>query len=105
MLHASATTVVLVLQTSLVCFGTKKDIATRDLMFYRRVGIVWTYMGPFLAKWLFGYLPMRRVISGAASDDETFFSLRDSNAWLYSSNWVDPSGASCWCEHLPIILF
>eukprot|EP00750_Incisomonas_marina_P006218 INCI14373.1.p1 GENE.INCI14373.1~~INCI14373.1.p1 ORF type:complete len:347 (+),score=32.77 INCI14373.1:127-1167(+) len=91
--------------TSLVCFGTKKDIATRDLMFYRRVGIVWTYMGPFLAKWLFGYLPMRRVISGAASDDETFFSLRDSNAWLYSSNWVDPSGASCWCEHLPIILF
>tara|TARA_R110000737_G_scaffold339236_1_gene360968 strand:+ start:552 stop:1439 length:888 start_codon:yes stop_codon:yes gene_type:complete len=71
---------------SKTCFGTKRVVSVKTFEAYFKLGLMWRYIAPILAKKQ-GYFDARKFRFG--SDSETKQSLLDSIAWVIPSQWVD----------------
>jgi len=68
------------------CFGTKRVVTAKTFEAYVKLGVVWRYLAPLLAKHQ-GYLDAKKYRLG--SDNETKQSLAESLAWVQPGHWRD----------------
>ena len=68
------------------CFGTKRVVTAKTFEAYFKLGFVWRYIAPMLAKKQ-GYLDAKKFRFG--SDSETQQSLSESITWVKPGPWRD----------------
>jgi pimeloyl-ACP methyl ester carboxylesterase len=73
---------------SKTCFGTKRIVTAKTLEAYFKLGFMWRYIAPMLAKNQ-GYFDAKKFRFG--SDSETQQSLSESIAWVIPGQWHDQS--------------
>ena len=68
------------------CFGTKRVVTVKTFEAYFKLGLMWRYIAPILAKKR-GYFDAKKFKFG--SDSETLLSLKESIAWVIPGQWRD----------------
>ena len=71
---------------SKTCFGTKRVVTAKTFEAYFKLGFMWRYVAPLLAKNL-GYFDAKKFRFG--SDSETKQSLKESIVWVKPGPWRD----------------
>tara|TARA_R110000787_G_scaffold99044_4_gene203508 strand:- start:812 stop:1699 length:888 start_codon:yes stop_codon:yes gene_type:complete len=71
---------------SKTCFGTKRVVSVKTVEAYFKLGFMWRYIAPILAKQQ-GYFDAKKFRFG--SDSETKQSLSESIAWVIPGPWRD----------------
>lgn len=71
---------------SKTCFGTKRVVTAKTLEAYFKLGLMWRYIAPILAK-KNGYFDAKKFRFG--SDSETKKSLEESITWVIPGKWHD----------------
>jgi len=71
---------------SKTCFGTKRVVTAKTFEAYFKLGFMWRYVAPVLAK-KSGFFDAKKFRFG--SDSETKQSLKESNVWVKSRAWCD----------------
>ncbi|TWX68144.1 alpha/beta fold hydrolase [Colwellia sp. C1TZA3] len=71
---------------SKTCFGTKRVVGVKTFEAYFKLGFMWRYIAPILAKRQ-GYFDGKKFRFG--SDSETQQSLSQSIAWVMPGHWCD----------------
>ncbi|MBA6391910.1 alpha/beta fold hydrolase [Colwellia sp. BRX10-3] len=73
---------------SKACFGTKRVVSVKTFEAYFKLGFMWRYIAPILAR-KHGYFDAKKFRYG--SDSETQQSLKESIAWVIPGQWRDHS--------------
>ena len=71
---------------SKTCFGTKRVVTAKTMEAYFKLGFMWRYIAPILAK-KNGYFDAKKFRFG--SDSETKKSLEESITWVIPGKWHD----------------
>lgn len=71
---------------SKTCFGTKRVVTAKTMEAYFKLGFMWRYIAPILAK-KNGYFDAKKFRFG--SDSETKKSLKESITWVIPGKWHD----------------
>lgn len=71
---------------SKTCFGTKRVVTAKTMEAYFKLGVMWRYIAPILAK-KNGYFDAKKFRFG--SDSETKKSLEESITWVIPGKWHD----------------
>ena len=72
--------------TRKTCFGTKRVVTAKTMEAYFKLGFMWRYIAPILAK-KNGYFDAKKFRFG--SDSETKKSLEESITWVIPGKWHD----------------
>jgi len=71
---------------SIVFFAAKRHISIKTFHKFYLINFLWNIMGTF-AVWRNGYLPAVRISMG--SDNESARCYKETNDWVFQSDWLD----------------
>lgn len=88
-------------------FGSKRRVGVMNLRRFFVLDLMWSGVGS-LSTALAGFLPAKKLGFGSQNEPADFY--RETNKWVYSKNWIDPSSGENIAErlkklNLPPILF